>query len=261
MKKNKKTKASFQFEWNFLNPEKKDRIWHDDSSQLHQVFLNEVGEETGFFQKKTVLDVGCGHGIMTSQIAGVSERAIGVELSKAVEDAYRRNQQENAWYIQGDLQFLPFEDSTFDVLYSSGVIHHTNNTELSFSIIEKALKPGGKLCLWLYHPRKDLLHNLLLSLRPLTTRMPLRLSFLFLLLFVFPSSYLVKRIRRKRAPNFREEMIDLLDGFTPEFRHETPHDMAKAWLARNYFSDIQITTVNPFGFSIAGEKNGRSHNR
>ena len=252
--KNKKTKSSFEFEWNFLNPAKKDRIWHDDYSKFPTIFMSEVGEGLTYFKDKIIIDAGCGHGIMTAEIAGFSKIAIGVELSKAVENAYVRNKHKNAWYLQGDLQFLPFENFTFDVLYSSGVIHHTNNTELSLSLIEPILKKGGKICLWLYHPQKKIIHNFILFLRKATSKMPLKLSFILLLIFVFPFTFLFKKIKGKNPPNYREEIIDLLDGFTPEFRFEVSHDLAAIWLSVRKYDNIKITTVNEFGFSIAGEK-------
>ena len=252
--KNKKTKQSFEFEWSFLDPKEKDNIWRDDSSSMPEIFLKETGEDTSFYAGKTVIDVGCGHGIMTSKIAAMASLAIGVELSKAVENAYNKNQNNNAWYVQADLQFLPFDDATFDVLYSSGVIHHTNNTELSLSLIEPVVKPGGKLCLWLYHPQNNRIHNMILWLRSITSKLPLRLSFVLLMIFVFPFTFLIKKIKNKRKISYREEIIDLLDQFTPEFRYEIPHDQAMLWLKRRKYADIHITTENQFGFSVTGNK-------
>jgi 2-polyprenyl-3-methyl-5-hydroxy-6-metoxy-1,4-benzoquinol methylase len=252
--KNKQTKKSFHFEWSFLNAKKQDRIWNDDSQKLSTVFMNEVGEEASFFISKSVIDVGCGHGIMTSNIAKLSQIAIGAELSKAVETAYKININSNAWYVQADLQLLPFDQHSFDVVYSSGVIHHTNNTELSLSLIDPLLKEGGKICLWLYHPQNNILHNMMLAIRRVTKHLPLMLCFVLLLIFVFPFSYVIKRIKRKSPPNYREEIIDLLDMFTPRYREEIPHDLAVFWLQyRNYFQ-IDITTSNQFGFSIAATK-------
>jgi hypothetical protein len=49
-------------------------------------------------------------------------------------------------------------------------------------------------------------------------------------------------------------MIDLLDGFTPEFRCEIPHDVAKQWLEKRNYSDVAITTNSQYGFSIIGKK-------
>lgn len=254
IKKNKKTKASFAFEWSFLKPEKNDKLWHDDASQLTNVFLKETGERKEYFSDKIVADIGSGHGIMTSKIAAISKLCIGAEISKAVELAYVRNKNSNAWYAQADLQFLPFEESSFDLLYSSGVIHHTNDTEKSLSLIEKIIKEGGKICLWLYHPQKNILHRLMMLLRRFTRRLPIKVAFVFLLIFVFPFTFLIKKIKNRNAPNFREEMIDLLDGFTPEFRFEIPHDEAKQWLEKRNYKDVTVTTTSQYGFSITGVK-------
>jgi ubiquinone/menaquinone biosynthesis C-methylase UbiE/uncharacterized protein YbaR (Trm112 family) len=253
-KKNSKTKASFEFEWNFLKSDQKDKLWHEDLSDLTQRFLLETAEQPAFFTGKAILDAGCGHGIMTTKIGGMSAYAVGIELSKAVEQAYLRNQNQNSYYLQGDLQFLPFEKETFDVLYSSGVLHHTNNTKQSLLLTETVLKKNGKICLWLYHPQTSKIHNLLLQLRKVTSKLPVKLAFVFLAVFVFPFSFLIKKIKNKRSVNYREEMIDLLDGFTPEFRFEIKHETAIQWLTELNYHQIQITTTDQFGFSVAGVK-------
>lgn len=254
IRKNKKTKASFAFEWSFLKPEKNDKLWHDNSAQLTNVFLKETGEGQEYFAKKIVADIGSGHGLMTSTIAHISKLCIGAEISKAVVMAYVRNKNSNAWYAQADLQFLPFVELSFDLVYSSGVIHHTNDTEKSLSLIGTLIKEEGKICLWLYHPQKNVLHRLMMLLRNFTRRLPLKIAFVFLLIFVFPFTFLFKKIKNRNAPNYREEMIDLLDGFTPEFRFEIPHDLAKQWLEKRKYTDVTITTESQYGFSITGIK-------
>ena len=254
IKKNKRTKKSFEFEWSFLNKEKNDKIWNDDISELSKVFLRETGNEESYFSDKIILDIGCGHGVMTSKISEISTCAIGVELSKAVENAYILNKNCNAMYIQGDLQFLPFKYSSFDVLYASGVIHHTNNTELSLSLVEPILKENGNICLWLYHPQKSIIHNLMDKCRKFVSVLPLKLAFILLVVFVLPFTLLIKFFKREKTPNFREEIIYLLDSFTPEFRHETDHDLATVWLKRRSYENVRITTENQFGYSISGKK-------
>jgi len=258
IKKNKRTKKSFEFEWSFLNEEKKDKIWNDDISELSNVFLRETGHDPSYFSDKTIIDIGCGHGVMTTKISEIATCAIGVELSKSIEHAYILNKNINAMYIQADLQFLPFKSSSFDVLYSSGVIHHTNNTELSLSLIEPILKENGKICLWLYHSRKSIIHNLIDKCRKVTSALPLKLTFFILVIFVLPFTLLIKFFKRNKAPNFREEIIDLLDSFTPEFRHETEQDLATIWLSRRNYKNIRITTESQFGYSIIGEKENYS---
>jgi ubiquinone/menaquinone biosynthesis C-methylase UbiE/uncharacterized protein YbaR (Trm112 family) len=255
LKKNYKTKKSFEFEWGFLNIDKRDKIWGNDIAELHSVLEKETGVKIEDFNNKIILDVGCGHGVMTTTIGANATLAIGVELSLSVVMAYNNNKCINAVFIQADLQYLPFADSVFDLLYCSGVIHHTRDTELSFLLIESVIKKEGKICLWLYHPQKDLLHNLFLILRGITKRIPLRFCFLLICFFIFPFSFILKKIKRKSSHNYREEIILLLDQFTPEYRFEIQHEIACIWLSRKMYSDIAITTQDKFGFSIVGIKN------
>ena len=46
---------------------------------------------------------------------------------------------------------IPFESDFFDVVYSFGVLHHTDNTVRCLSECYRVLKPGGVLILGLYH--------------------------------------------------------------------------------------------------------------
>lgn len=253
-KKNQQTKKSFHFEWSLLKPSQKDKVWHEDISQLSERFLMEAGCNADELKNKRAIDIGSGHGIMTGKIAEITGFAVGIELSRAVEEAYSRNNNCNAHYLQGDLQFIPFENNSFDLLYSSGVLHHTNNTRNSLQIVEKLVRHKGRLCIWLYHPQNNHIHTGMLALRTITSRLPLPVTFVFLLVFLFPVSFLIKRMKRKQKPNYREEMIDLLDMFTPRYRFEIKHETAKQWFADLFYSNITVTTTDQFGFSITGIK-------
>jgi ubiquinone/menaquinone biosynthesis C-methylase UbiE len=159
----------------------------------------------------------------------------------------------DAVYIQGDIQFPPVDFSLFEIVHSSGVLTHTNNTELSFCCIERCVKPGGKLSIWIYHPRKDFIHNIFNRFRMLTSKLPAKLQYWLLYLTVFPVSFLIKRIKGNRQ-NRREMMIAILDWFTPEFRSEHQHDEAESWFHKRDYKSVAVTTSSLFGFSIIGIK-------
>ncbi len=252
--KNLKSKKSFAFEWSLLNPEKNDRLWNASINNLEDVLQNELGISLENLNHNICIDIGCGHGLMTKVIASKSKLCIGIEASKAIENAFLRNTETNAFYVQADLQYLPFQSGTFDVAYCSGVIHHTNNTFNSFKLIELLVKKKGLLCLWLYHPQKKVLHWCFLHLRKITRRLPIKITYCFLLIFIFPLSYTYKRLKNKKYPNTREEMINLLDMFSPEFREEIEHITAQQWLKNASYNSINITTTDQFGFSITGKK-------
>jgi SAM-dependent methyltransferase len=252
---NKKTKKSFEWEWNFLDAQKKDKIWEKDIASLTDIFLSETGLSIQDVNHKLTIDVGSGHGLMTSAIASLTNTtAIGVELSKAVENAYVHNQRSNAWFVQADLRYLPFAAGTFDVLYSSGVIHHTKNTHESLLCIESSLKVGGLLCIWLYHPQKNLYHSIALLLRKVISKLPVQLAFVLISIFIFPFTYLIKKIKNKRPVNYREELIYLFDSFTPEFRDEVPKEKAMEWLKEMNYTFTKITTVDQYGYSLSAKK-------
>lgn len=51
---------------------------------------------------------------------------------------------------QGDAENLPFVDQTFDIVYSNGVLHHSQDTDRTLAEVFRVLKPGGKAVLMLY---------------------------------------------------------------------------------------------------------------
>jgi len=53
--------------------------------------------------------------------------------------------------VLGDAESLPFDDATFDVVYSFGVLHHTPGTQQAIDEIYRVLRPGGIAVVGLYH--------------------------------------------------------------------------------------------------------------
>jgi len=52
--------------------------------------------------------------------------------------------------LQADAENLPFADELFDIVYSNGVLHHSENTEACIKEVLRVLKPGGKAVIMLY---------------------------------------------------------------------------------------------------------------
>ena len=50
-----------------------------------------------------------------------------------------------------DAEDLPFEDATFDIVYSWGVLHHTPETERAIREVRRVLRPGGRASIMIYH--------------------------------------------------------------------------------------------------------------
>ena len=101
---------------------------------------------------KKVLMLGCGTGeesIMLNQFSNV--KLTGIDLSaesiKLAKESYP-----DCEFIVGDMNSLPFEDNTFDFVYSSLVIHYSENPEKIYKEIYRVLKNEGQLLFSIGHP-------------------------------------------------------------------------------------------------------------
>ncbi len=111
------------------------------------------------FYRKVVLEVGCGNGYLLSRYARHGARAWGIDLTRtAVELARQRFDlgMLRGHLAQGDAQCLPFQDASFDLVVSAGVLHHVPDIAAAIAEIHRVLKPGGLFVIMLYH--RDSIH-------------------------------------------------------------------------------------------------------
>ncbi len=252
-RKNRRTKESFTQEWNLYDYDK-DKTWNADAEGILNRFLKETDETIDTLKGKIVFDAGCGNGSLNCLLAEKGITNIAMDFSNSIEIAYARNKYPNVFFIQGDVQFPPVAFDFFDIVHCSGVLIHTNNTELSFACIEPTVKKGGKLSVWLYHPRKNFLHNIFNFIRKFTSKLPLKFQYYLYWCTLLPVSFVIKRFKGNKE-NTREMMLSILDWFTPEFRWEHTHEEAENWFNKRNYSKVKITKDEVFGFNIIGEKN------
>jgi SAM-dependent methyltransferase len=112
----------------------------------------ELGYETA--RERDVLDVGCGQGIDVARFARGGARATGIDLTpRHVElaTAHLAAMELEATILRGDAEALPFEDASFDLVSSNGVLHHTPGFELALREIHRVLRPGGEAQIVVYN--------------------------------------------------------------------------------------------------------------
>ena len=102
-----------------------------------------------------VVDVGCGTGQMALYLSRAQREVVGVDLSRPslqlAVAAARRFGLERVQFVEMDLQKPALREGSFDVVYSSGVLHHTPNPRASFKTIAKLARPGGMIVIGLYN--------------------------------------------------------------------------------------------------------------
>lgn len=103
---------------------------------------------------KCVLEIGVGLGADHCQFAHAGANLYGIDLTdRAVNHTKRRFEllglKSNL--SVGDAEHLDFNNNTFDIVYSWGVLHHTPNTPNSISEVFRVLKPGGTAYIMIYN--------------------------------------------------------------------------------------------------------------
>ncbi len=109
---------------------------------------------TRFYGQK-ILEVGIGAGSDFIQWVRAGAKAYGIDITEeAVEHAKQRLSLFNLKAEEvkvSDAENIPYEDNTFDLVYSWGVIHHSPNTERALAEIIRVTVPQGRIKLMIYN--------------------------------------------------------------------------------------------------------------
>jgi SAM-dependent methyltransferase len=115
-----------------------------------------------------VLEAGCGIGTDGARFAAAGADYTGLDFSpSAFALAQRRFELERlpGRFVAGSVTALPFEDDTFDLVFSHGVIHHLPDTEAAVQEFHRVVKPGGTVVVMLYHRHSLNYHVTIMLLR------------------------------------------------------------------------------------------------
>jgi ubiquinone/menaquinone biosynthesis C-methylase UbiE len=103
---------------------------------------------------KRVLEIGPGAGGHSALFARHGAEVSAVDITRARARAtaakFRLLGTDDCVAMQGDAESLPFDDGIFDIVYSNGVLHHTDSTEKAMEEVFRVLKPGGRAVVMLY---------------------------------------------------------------------------------------------------------------
>jgi arsenite methyltransferase len=155
----KQTEETFSFKWKqrdtYESPAVQrewkrwlfEKYFDNDPACLDELLPNKGG--------KKILDAGCGSGGSALLLFGDHLRRhsyLGVDISDAVKVAEQRFRERgiSARFEQCDLDSIPDHYGSFDVIFSEGVLHHTDSVENAIARLAQRLKVDGTFLFYVY---------------------------------------------------------------------------------------------------------------
>ena len=125
---------------------------YEKNSAQQRLWAHELIRKLELRGDETVLDVGCGDGKVTAEIAACvpAGRVVGIDLSGDMiflaQARFPAGDYSNLRFQQEDANRLPFEGE-FDVVFSTATLHWLCDHRPALQGIARSLKPGGKILL------------------------------------------------------------------------------------------------------------------
>ncbi len=184
-----------------------------------------------------ILEIGCGTGQMSLFLASADRLVIGADVTRASLElgaaAAKRFGVTRIQFVETDLHNPGFRAGAFDVVYASGVLHHTHDPRQAFAAILPLLRPGGMIVIGLYNA---------------FARIPLRLRRMVARLSGYRWIPLDPVLRdRKNEPARREAWV------RDQYRHPEEHRHTAAEV-RGWFAENGIEYVGTYPSLLMGEK-------
>jgi SAM-dependent methyltransferase len=213
----------------------------------------------------TFLDVGCGMGRnsywpMTYGATG----GVAVDLDPRSIAAARRNLARfpTLEIHETSAYNLPFE-KRFDIAFSVGVIHHLEFPARALAAMVRAVKPGGRVSIWVYGRENN--RWLIRILNPLRSAMFSRLPIAWVHhLSFYPTIMLWLLLRAGLRPNSYFRLIAtfsflhlrsiVFDQMLPRIANYWSHEEVEALMDEAGLQDIKLDWVNEMSWAAMGRK-------
>jgi SAM-dependent methyltransferase/glycosyltransferase involved in cell wall biosynthesis len=218
----------------------------------HESFHKKTGLDQEQLNGRVVLDAGCGAGRYAEIAAAHGGRVVAVDISRAIFRTAEllQNQMREHLAIKGNLEKLPLESASVDVVYSIGVLHHTPNPHAAVAEIMRVLRPGGLFAGWVYAKRDGYDHPARKALRKFTSDSANRdwvrkfsdLGPIFRdLINVSPGRWdaFLGTLGISLSTNDDESRLDLFDWLTPEYQWQYTWEEWREVLVLAGFDEIE----------------------
>jgi SAM-dependent methyltransferase len=244
-----------------------DTDWYGRDALFDDILVPFVRRED--IEGTAVADIGSGTGRIVRMLAEARPaRLIAVEPSAAFDVLVRNTRSIAAGieYLNGPGEALPGDES-LDWVFSIGVIHHIPDPDPTVQAAFAALKPGGRLCVWLYGVEGNGIYLALARpARSLTTRLPAPLKRILAWCLWPPLAAYIqlcrvlplplhRYARRHLARLTRRQLVATIhDQLSPAWAKYYTRQQAVDLLTRNAFVDVRAHHRHGYSWTVIGSK-------
>jgi SAM-dependent methyltransferase len=236
-----------------------DTLWGRTSEETWGDFVDRMMVPEERVRGAIVLDAGCGSGQFTRIVAEHGAGlVIGLDVSDAVDEAFALCRDlPNAQVVQGNVLAPPFKPALFDLVWCSGVLHHTPDAARGHAALSRLVKPGGVFYVYVFAKRfnpfrftKDVLDALRVTRLPPRALLALSQAFAYVSFAMLSAYRALRRLpglrprgawaqRTVRPRSVRHLHLTWFDALSPE--HDSRHTEAEVtgWFRRAGFTDIR----------------------
>jgi len=247
----------FGYEWN-LYPEILPE--HEEQFRRWTVPLTPAD-----WRSKQFLDVGCGMGRNSYwPLKYGAAGGVAIEIDERSLESARRNLSPfpTMQVMRMSAYDLPFE-GRFDLAFSIGVIHHLEHPQLALEKMARAVRPGGRVLIWVYGAENNRwLVSVLDPLRRMVfSRLPVGLTHHFSL---YPAVLLWALLRLGVRPieyfrlmarfDFAHLRAIVFDQMLPRIAHYWWRGEVARMMEDAGLEDVRLTWVNQMSWSALGTR-------
>lgn len=221
------------------------------------------------FKDKEVLECGCGGGQHTSFVTRYAKEIVAVDLNTKNIAQERSRKFTKITFLEADISTMDL-GRKFDIVFSVGVVHHTDNPDRTVENLKRHVRPGGRLILWVYSKEGNfMVENIVeplrkLFLKNLSRKNLLVLSRIITLLMYIPVYSLYKLPLRFlpyydyfgnfRKLSFNRNTLNVFDKLNAPQVEFISRGRVEKWVSEKEFEDIHISPYKGVSWRVSGKK-------
>ena len=224
--------------------------------------ITEVGEDQ--IRGRNVVEFGCGSGRFLDVVRRKGGKAVGIDLSQAVDAAGLNFALDpDVLIVQGDILNPPFCEGVFDGGFAIGTLHHTPDPLRGLKALTQSVRPGGWVACCVYPKGEFYDYPSVARLRRLHNRLKPMFGYRPALAYAYLSAYLLAPIMAKGKwipgfdhllryvernwivslylPDVRWRLLDNFDAITPAIATTHSGDEARGWMEKAGCTRVRTT--------------------